>query len=207
MIHALGSRVPRIDPTAWVHPDATVIGDVEIGPESSVWPGAVLRGDFGAIRIGARTSVQDNAVIHSGPSALTSVGDDCIVAHLVFIEMAIVEHVCLVGVGAHVLPGAYMHEGSVAASGAVLARRLEVPSGHRAQGVPATVAPSDHPDRDYVLRGAENYVLMMRRYVEAGVGTLGGRPLGAAGRAAGTDAAQSRALPDPAALDLPCGPA
>jgi carbonic anhydrase/acetyltransferase-like protein (isoleucine patch superfamily) len=207
MIHALGSRVPRIDPTAWVHPDATVIGDVELGPESSVWPGAVLRGDFGAIRIGARTSVQDNAVIHSGPAALTAVGDDCIVAHLAFIEMAIVEHVCLVGVGAHVLPGAYMHEGSVAASGAVLARRLEVPSGHRAQGVPATVARADHPDRAYVLRGAENYVLMMRRYAEAGIGMLGGQPLGGAAKTVGAGAERSHDLPDPAALDLPCGPA
>lgn len=173
MIEALGERVPRIAPTAWVHPAATVIGDVEIGPDSSVWPGAVLRGDFGSIRIGARTSVQDNAVVHSGPSALTVVGDDCIVAHLAFIEMAVIEDVCLVGVGAHVLPGAILREGAVAASGAVLAARLEVPSGHRAQGVPARVVPSAHPDRDYVLRGAANYVRMTQRYVEAGIGVQG----------------------------------
>jgi len=173
MIEALGERVPRIAPTAWVHPAATVIGDVEIGPDSSVWPGAVLRGDFGAIRIGARTSVQDNAVIHSGPGALTVVGDDCIVAHLAFIEMALVEDACLVGVGAHVLPGAILRAGAVAAAGAVLAARLEVPSGHRAQGVPARAVPSSHPDRDYILRGAANYVRMARQYVEAGIGTRG----------------------------------
>lgn len=169
MIHALGDRVPRIHPTAWVHPDATVIGDVELGPESSVWPRAVLRGDFGAIRVGARTSVQDNAVIHSGPSALTVVGEDCIVAHLAFIEMAEIEDACLVGVGAHVLPGARLRAGSVAAAGAVLAARLEVPAGHRAQGVPAVAVPSTHPDRDYVLRGAANYVRMARSYRDAGV--------------------------------------
>lgn len=204
MIEALGNRVPAIDPTAWVHPSATIIGDVQIGPECSVWPGAVIRGDFGAIRIGARTSVQDNAVIHSGPTALTAIGSDCIVAHLAFVEMAIVEDACLVGVGAHVLPGAYLHDGSVAASGAVLAQRLEVPSGHRAQGVPAIVVASVHPDRDYVLRGAENYVLMARRYADAGIGTLGG----GAGRPAGVPAAAlPRRLSDPAALDLPCGPA
>jgi len=205
MIHALGERVPRIDPTAWVHPDATVIGDVEIGPESSVWPGAVLRGDFGAIRIGARTSVQDNAVVHSGPTALTVVGDDCIVAHLAFIEMAVVEDACLVGVGSHILPGATMRTGSVAASGAVLARRLEVPTGHRAQGVPAAAVPSDHPDRAYVMRGAANYVRMMRAYVEAGIGTLGGEPLSGARAASGPGASRPVPLPDPAALDLPCG--
>jgi carbonic anhydrase/acetyltransferase-like protein (isoleucine patch superfamily) len=169
VIEALGGRVPRIDPTAWIHPAATVIGDVEIGPQSSVWPGAVIRGDFGAIRIGARTSVQDNAVIHSGPAALTAIGSDCIVAHLAFVELAIVEDACLVGVGARVLPGAHLHEGSVAAAGAVLARRLVVPSGHRAQGVPATVAPSRHPDRAYVTKGAANYVLMARRYADAGI--------------------------------------
>lgn len=173
MIHALGGQAPRIDPTAWVHPDATVIGDVEIGPQSSIWPGAVLRGDFGAIRVGARTSVQDNAVLHSGPATATVVGDDCIVAHLAFIEMAVVEDVCLVGVGARVLPGARLCAGSVAAAGAVLARRLQVPAGHRAQGVPAVAVPSDHPDRAYVLRGAANYVLMTRRYAEAGIGSLG----------------------------------
>lgn len=173
MIEALGELVPRIDPTAWVHPAATIIGDVEVGAHSSIWPGAVLRGDFGAIRVGARTSVQDNAVIHSGPNALTVVGDDCIVAHLAFIEMAVVEDACLIGVGAHVLPGAHLRSGSVAASGAVLARGLEVPSGHRAQGVPATAAPASHPDRAYVLRGAANYVLMARRYAEAGIGTAG----------------------------------
>ena len=73
-VFALGERVPSIDPSAFVHPDATVIGAVTIGPESTVWPGAVLRGDYGEIFVGARTSVQDGTVVHATadlPTGLT----------------------------------------------------------------------------------------------------------------------------------------
>lgn len=171
MIQALGDLVPRVAPDAWVHPRATIIGDVQIGSQSSIWPGAVLRGDFGPIRVGKRTSIQDNAVIHSA-RGLTSIGDDCIVGHGAFIELATIEDACLVGVNSSVLPGACLRTGSVAAAGAVLARSIEVPSGHRAQGVPAVVVAQDHPDRDYILRGARNYVAMVQRYVEAGIGAL-----------------------------------
>ena len=68
-VYALGDQVPQIDPSAYVHPDATVIGSVTIGPESTIWPQAVLRGDYGTITIGARTSIQDGSVLHTTPSA------------------------------------------------------------------------------------------------------------------------------------------
>jgi carbonic anhydrase/acetyltransferase-like protein (isoleucine patch superfamily) len=170
MISALGDRVPSIDPTAWVHPDANVIGDVEIGPGSSIWPGAVLRGDFGAIRVGARTSIQDNAVLHASPETPTVVGDECVIAHLAFIETAVVGDLCLVGVAAVVLPGARLHRGAVAAAGAVLANRLEVPGGSRAVGVPARIEPSPHPDVDYIARGAASYEQMAATYRAQGIG-------------------------------------
>ncbi|HYC81631.1 MAG TPA: gamma carbonic anhydrase family protein [Solirubrobacterales bacterium] len=177
-VSALGDLVPRIDPTAWVHPSATVVGDVEIGPESSVWPGAVLRGDFGAIRVGARTSIQDNAVLHAAPNAPTVVGDECVIAHLAFIETAVVEDLCLVGVGAVVLPGAHLRRGAVAAAGAVLAQALAVPSGHRAIGVPATVVPSEHPSPEYIATGARSYAAMAARFaVEERPLAEGGAPL------------------------------
>lgn len=172
-ISALGDLVPRIAPTAWVHPDATIIGDVEIGAGSSVWPGAVLRGDFGAIRIGERTSIQDNVVIHAAPHAPTVVGDGCIVAHLAFIETAIVEDDCMVAVAAQMLPGSILRRGTVAAAGAVLAAGLEVPSGHRAQGVPARLVPSSHPDAAYIARGAADYARIVDRYIAAGIGSTG----------------------------------
>lgn len=184
-VSALGDKVPRLDPTAWVHPDATIIGDVEIGPGSSIWPGAVLRGDFGAIRIGARTSIQDNAVIHAAPWAPTLVGDECVIAHLAFIETAVVGDRCLVAVGAKVLPGATLHDGSTAAAGAVLANSLEVPSGHRAQGVPAQVVVAPNPGAEYIARGAVDYAAIAERYLAAGIGSSGAEITASLDRTAG----------------------
>jgi carbonic anhydrase/acetyltransferase-like protein (isoleucine patch superfamily) len=172
-VSALGDKVPRLDPTAWVHPDATIIGDVEIGPGASIWPGAVLRGDFGAIRIGARTSIQDNVVIHAAPWAPTVVGDECVIAHLAFIETAVVGNRCMVAVGAQVLPGSTLHDGAIAAAGAVLARGLEVPSGFRAQGVPAEIVRSEKPGPAYIAEGAAEYAAIAERYHASGIGSSG----------------------------------
>jgi carbonic anhydrase/acetyltransferase-like protein (isoleucine patch superfamily) len=163
MISALGDLIPRIAPSAYVHPRATIIGDVEIGEDSSIWPGAVLRGDFGSIRIGQRTSIQDNAVIHADLTNGTEIGDDCIIGHLAFIECAVVGDACMVAVGAK-LHGARMHDGSVAAAGAVLVGGFEVPSGWRAQGVPARLVELAEPQRLSIERGAARYVEMARRH-------------------------------------------
>jgi carbonic anhydrase/acetyltransferase-like protein (isoleucine patch superfamily) len=173
VISALGDRVPAIAADAWVHPSATIVGDVEIGSGSSVWPGAVLRGDFGAIRIGERTSIQDNAVVHAAPWQATVIGSDCVVAHLAFVETATIEDLCMVASGALVLPGATMRSGSVAAAGAVLAKSIEVPAGHRAQGVPAEIVAAGHPDREYIAAGAANYAAMAAEYARQGIGATG----------------------------------
>jgi carbonic anhydrase/acetyltransferase-like protein (isoleucine patch superfamily) len=165
VITALGELVPRIAPSAFIHPGATVIGDVEIGEDSSVWPGAVIRGDFGSIRIGRRTSIQDNVVVHADHEG-TVIGDDCIIGHLAFIEHAIVGDACMVAVGAK-LHGARMHPGSVAAAGAVLVGGLEVPSDCRAQGVPAQIVARASPDRATIEQGAARYVEMARRHARA----------------------------------------
>ena len=85
-IYALGDLEPSIHPDAYVHPDAVIIGDVRIGALSSVWPGAVLRGDDGYISIGERTSIQDNCVLHTTPIFPTVVGDDCVIGHLVHLD-------------------------------------------------------------------------------------------------------------------------
>ena len=102
-IYALGDLVPQIDPDAFVHPDATVIGDVLIGPDSTIWPQAVLRGDYGRITVGARTSIQDGSVIHSTLLHPTLIGDDCVIGHLVHIECCTIEDGALVGSGSIVL--------------------------------------------------------------------------------------------------------
>ena len=96
-IYALGDKFPTIDPSAFVHPQATIIGDVTIGAESSVWPHAVLRGDASRIVVGARTSIQDGAVIHCTGENETRIGDDCVIGHLVHMEGCTIEDCCLVG--------------------------------------------------------------------------------------------------------------
>src|SRR5688572_30493133 len=98
-IYALGDRTPDIHPEAFVHPDATVIGDVVLGAEASVWPGAVLRGDYGRIEVGARTSIQDGTVIHATHDLATVIGHECVVGHVAHLEGCVVEDYALVGSG------------------------------------------------------------------------------------------------------------
>ncbi len=163
-LYALGDAVPTIDPTAFVHPDATVIGSVTIGPESTVWPGVVLRGDYGAIVIGARTSVQDGTVIHTTEEMHTVIGDDCTVGHLAHLEGCVVEDGALVGSGSIVLHRARIGRGALVGAGAVVVGGTEVPPGARAFGVPAKVVPGGDPTMQ--ILAAEHYVHNGRRYRE-----------------------------------------
>ncbi len=140
-IYALGDLTPSIDPTAWVHPDAVIIGAVTIGPESTVWPCAVLRGDHGTITVGARTSIQDGSVIHTTPEASTVVGDDCVIGHQVHLEGCTIESKSLVGNGSVVLHRAIIRSGGLVGSNAVVPNDMEVPSGAMALGVPAKIRP------------------------------------------------------------------
>ncbi|MDH3295886.1 MAG: gamma carbonic anhydrase family protein, partial [Acidimicrobiia bacterium] len=148
---------PRIHPTAFVHPQATVIGNVEIGAESSVWPSAVLRGDEGFIRIGERSSVQDCSVIHTTHEHPTIVGNECVIGHIVLLEGCVVEDQALVGNGSVVLHRAVIRSGSLVGSNAVVPNDMEVPTGAMALGVPAKIRP-DTVTLDMILPGVESYV-------------------------------------------------
>ena len=140
-IYALGDRTPRVHPDAFVHPDAVVIGDVTIGADASVWPGAVLRGDYGTIEVGARTSVQDGTVVHATAELATIIGSDCVVGHIAHLEGCTVEPWCLVGSGSVVLHRAVVRSHALVGANAVVPNGMEVPSGAMALGVPATVRP------------------------------------------------------------------
>ena len=140
-IYALGDIEPRIDPTAYVHPDAVVIGEVELGPEASVWPSAVLRGDPGGIVVGARTSIQDGTVVHTTPVTPTRVGAECVIGHLVHLEGCTVGDGVLVGSGAIVLNGAVLEDECLVGAGALVPGTMTVPSRAMALGVPATIKP------------------------------------------------------------------
>lgn len=136
-VYALGDRVPDVSPEAYVHPDATVIGDVRIGAGATIWPGAVLRGDYGTIVVGERSSVQDGTVVHATATKATTIGADCVVGHLVHLEGCTIEDGCLVGSGSVVLHDAVVRSGALVAAGAVVGNRTEVPAHAMAMGVPA----------------------------------------------------------------------
>jgi len=138
-IYALGDQVPNIHETAFVHPDAVIIGSVEIGAESTIWPGAVLRGDDGYIKIGARTSIQDNTVIHTTPQDPTIVGDDCVIGHIVHLECCIIENGAQVSSGAVVLHRVRVGTGAIVAANAVVLNDQVVPPGALAVGAPAVI--------------------------------------------------------------------
>lgn len=138
-IYALGDQVPVIHPTAFVHPDAIVIGSVTIGADSSIWPCAVLRGDDGAIVIGARTSIQDGSVIHTTPMDHTTVGDDCVIGHIVHLEGCTIENGAQVSTGSIVLHRAVVQTGAIVAANAVVLNDMVVPAGALAVGAPATI--------------------------------------------------------------------
>lgn len=162
-VYALGDRVPSVDPSAFVHPDATVIGSVTIGPESTIWPGAVLRGDYGDIRVGARTSVQDGTVVHATAEFPTVIGDDCVVGHVAHLEGCTIEDRSLVGSGSIVLHQAVVRTGALVGANAVVSNRVEVPSRAMALGVPAKIRLDAVPE-DSFAPAAAMYVANGKRY-------------------------------------------
>jgi carbonic anhydrase/acetyltransferase-like protein (isoleucine patch superfamily) len=162
-IYALGSAVPEIHPEAFVHPDAVVIGDVVVGAKSSLWPGAVLRGDDGRIEIGARTSIQDGCIVHTTPRHPTVVGDDCVIGHLAHLEGCTVENGAQVSTGAVVLHRAIIRSGAIVAANAVVLNDTVVPSGALAVGTPAVIKPGRARQED-ILSGAEIYVTKTARF-------------------------------------------
>ena len=162
-IYALGSQEPVIDSSAYVHPDAVLIGSVFIGPESSVWPTAVLRGDDGEIRIGARTSIQDGSVLHTTPQWPTTVGDDCLVGHLAHLEACILENGSQVSSGAIVLHRALICTGAIVGANSVVLNDMVVPAGALAVGSPAVLKEGRARAQD-IAYGAANYVARTARF-------------------------------------------
>ncbi|WP_426573523.1 gamma carbonic anhydrase family protein [Aquihabitans sp. McL0605] len=162
-VYALGLQVPNIHPDAYIAPEAVIIGSVTIGAESSIWPGAVLRGDDGDIFIGARTSIQDGAVLHTTPSFPTTVGDECVVGHLAHLEGCIVHDAALVGSGSVVLHRAVVETGALVGAGAVVSGGTVVPTGSMALGIPAKIRP-DCVTPDMISLGMQSYVDRGRRY-------------------------------------------
>lgn len=160
---------PTVSADAFVAPNVSIIGDVHVGAETSLWFGAVLRGDVMPIRIGARTSIQDNSVVHAtGGWWPTDVGDDCVVGHGVILHGCTVGSRVLVGMGAILMDEVEVADDSIVGAGSLVTPRTKIPSGVLALGRPAKVVRDLKPkELESIREGAEIYVAKTREYIEA----------------------------------------
>jgi carbonic anhydrase/acetyltransferase-like protein (isoleucine patch superfamily) len=166
-IHAFDGHVPKLGRGVFVADTASVIGDVEIGDESSIWYSTVVRGDVMPIRIGARTSIQDGTVIHvTSDFSGTIVGDDCTVGHAAIIHACTVEDFCLIGMGAILLDGCRIGRGSLVGAGALVTPGTDIPPQSLVIGSPAKVRRTiNAKEREQIEFGAKHYVELARRYL------------------------------------------
>ena len=154
-----GDASPQIAQSAWVAPGAYVIGDVHLDEESSVWYGAVLRGDTEPIRIGARTNVQDGCVLHADPGYPAVVGEGCVVGHNAVVHGCEIGDNCLIGMGSTILNGAKIGEGSIVAAGAVVAEGREFSPRSLIVGIPAKhIGEVSGEQTTDIARGASEYI-------------------------------------------------
>lgn len=150
-----GDTFPQVARSAWIAPRARVIGDVNLGEESSVWYGAVLSGDTEPIRIGARANVQDGCVLHADPGYPAVVGEGCGVGHKAVVHGCEIGDNCLIGMGATILNSARIGEGSIVAAGALVAENKEFPPRSLIVGIPAKHARNVTEE---IARGVRTYI-------------------------------------------------
>jgi len=165
-LYGFGGKEPQVPDDAFVAPNAALIGAVELGTESSVWFGAVLRGDFDRIVIGDGSCVQDNAVVHTAEGCPTIVGANVAVGHAAMLEGCVVEDGALIAMGAIVLQRARVGAGALVAAGSVVLEGQEIPPGVVAAGVPAVVKKEiDGSSRRWIQSAAAEYRELRRRYL------------------------------------------
>jgi len=157
---------PQISGKAFAHPQATLIGDVVVGEEASIWPGAVLRGDQGPIRIGARTSIQDGCVVHATEgNSETHIGAECTVGHRVILHGCRVGARCLVGMGSILLDNVQVGDDSFIAAGSLLTPGKVFPAGSFILGSPARrVRDISDEERRWVEFSWRTYVELWQRH-------------------------------------------
>ena len=166
-VFALKGVMPKLGKDTFVAPNASVIGDVVLGDESSIWFGAVLRGDAFPIRIGARTNVQDNAVVHiTGGKAQTTIGDDVTIGHIALIHGCTIGNRCLIGMGSILLDGAVIEDDCLIAAGSLVPPRMRIPTRSLVLGRPAKVVRVlDPSDFEHIREAGALYVGYARDFV------------------------------------------
>ncbi|MFQ6075170.1 MAG: gamma carbonic anhydrase family protein [Candidatus Bathyarchaeia archaeon] len=158
-------RKAKIDPTAFIAPNATVIGDVEIGGGSSLWPSAVVRGDYNPVRIGRRVNIQDNATVHATPAGPCTIGDSVSVGHNAVVHRCTVGNNVIIGMGAIVLDGSKIGDWVIVGAGAVVTPNSEIPPKSMVLGIPAKVVGKLREGHlDQIRMNADGYADLAQMY-------------------------------------------
>ena len=167
MIKQFLNKSPIIDETAFVAEDVVIVGDVEIGQESSIWFNSVVRGDVNYIRIGKRTNIQDSSVLHvTTDTHPLIVGDDVTVGHRAILHGCTIKDRVLVGMGAIVLDGAVLEHDTLIAAGSVVPPGAKIPSGKLVMGVPGKIKRDlSTKEIEEIKKSAENYVINSKKYM------------------------------------------
>lgn len=174
MIRGLGNKKPKIAETAFVSEAAYVIGDVEIGDNSSVWPGAVIRGDFGSIKIGSNTAIEDNCVIHSGtPSAHigdVAIGDEVQIGHGAVINCRRIGNNVLIGMNATILHDAEIGDFCIIGAGCLVSQGMQIPDKSFVVGVPGKIKGKISAEQLWwVEKAPQIYAELVKQYKEQGL--------------------------------------
>lgn len=169
-IRTFRGHTPQLGEGVFVAENAAIIGDVVIGPQSSIWYGTQVRGDVMPIRIGARTSIQDNTVVHvTSDFSGTDIGSDCTIGHSAIVHACTVEDFCLIGMGSILLDGVRIGTGSLVGAGALVTPGTVVPPGSLVIGSPARIKrPLDEKEREQIRYGALHYVELAAAYLAGG---------------------------------------
>jgi carbonic anhydrase/acetyltransferase-like protein (isoleucine patch superfamily) len=164
-LFAFEGREPRVSPAAWIAPTATLVGDVLVEDDASIWYGAVLRADFGPIVVRRGANVQDGSVLHGGPDPVTEVGEGATIGHLCVLHGAVVHAEALIGNGATVLDGAVVGRRALVAAGCTVPPGMAIPDGMLAVGVPARVVGEiSGGAKQWVETNPEIYRALARRH-------------------------------------------
>jgi len=169
LIRSLGDKKPKIAESALVSECAYIVGDVEIGENCTVWPGAVIRGDFGSIRIGKNSHIEDNVVLHGAPSSL-DIGDNVLIGHGAVVDARRIGNKVLIGMNATVLHEVETGDGCIIAAGAVVTQGMQIPSGSFVTGVPAKIVGKvSRKHLIWVVDGPSSYFQLAQEYKKEGL--------------------------------------
>jgi carbonic anhydrase/acetyltransferase-like protein (isoleucine patch superfamily) len=164
-IYKFENKIPKIAKTSYVHPQAAIIGDVEIGDNCFIGAGAILRGDFGKIRVGRGTSIQENCVIHVGGEETVFIDSNVIIAHGAILHDATIKSYVMVGMGSILMTGVFCEDHIMIAAGSIVKENFHIPSNVVVAGNPARIVkPLSDEQRKRIHQGVKTYHDLVKRY-------------------------------------------